>query len=122
MASEKSLYTLIQRLKSDASDYRGENGHSHGLLEYLEQLIKDGNLFEPAAVGSAKQAIDQGFSSLSDNQIRAIALEMLNNDVYMSKCPNGYCGETISWEDMGIALYEGQCYHCVNREEAYNRD
>mgnify|MGYP001053941481 CR=1 FL=1 len=118
----KSVDLLVERLKSDASDYRNENGHSHGLLEYLEQLVKDCNLCESAAVGSAKQAIDRGFSSLSDNQIRAIALEMLNNDVYMSKCPNDCCGETISWEDMGIALYEGQCYHCVNREEAFNRE
>ncbi|MDA2146970.1 MULTISPECIES: hypothetical protein [unclassified Bacillus cereus group] len=119
--SDNSLYELIERLKSDGSDYRSENAHSWGLTDYLETLIKDGNLSDPAALGSAKQAIDQGVSSLTDNQIRAVALEMLNNDVYMDKCPNEWCGEVIAWGDMNIALHEGQCYHCVNREASIAR-
>ncbi|WP_243527035.1 hypothetical protein [Bacillus pseudomycoides] len=119
--SDSSLYELIERLKSDSSDYRNENAHSHGLIGYLESLIRDGIFVELAAIGSAKQAISKGFSTLSDNQIRAIALEMLQNEVYMEECPNEWCGEGIPWEYMGIALDEGQCYHCVNREASLER-
>lgn len=105
--SDSSLYELIERLKSDSSDYRDENVHSHGLIGYLESLIRGGIFVELAAIGSAKQAISKGFLTLSDNQIRAIALEILQNEVYMEECPNEWCCEGISWEDMGIALDEG---------------
>ena len=119
--SDNSLNALINRLKGDSSDYRSDNAGSWGLNDYLQTLIKDGNLSNSAALGSAKRAIDQGFSSLTDDQIKAIALEMLNNDVYMAKCPNEWCGEVIAWGDMNIALHEGQCYHCVNSEASIER-
>ncbi|MDA2257672.1 hypothetical protein PDN66_22435 [Bacillus cereus] len=119
--SDNSLNALIKRLKDDSSDYMNENAGSWGLDDYLQTLIRDGNLSDSAALGSAKQAIDQGFSSLTDKQIRAIALEMLSNDVYMAKCRNEWCGEIIAWGDMSIALDEGQCYHCVNAEASLER-
>lgn len=120
--TKTDIDSLIYRLKSDASDYKNENSHSHGLMDYLEELLNDGNLSEEAAIGSVKRAISDGFSSLSDAQVRAIALDLLNNDTYMDKCPNEWCEERITWSDMSIALYEGQCCHCEYVQEKHERE
>lgn len=117
MVNNLEINSLIDRLKGDASDYKGDNAHSWGLDSYLEQLCEDGLLVHPAAIGSAKQAVEKGIDSLSDSQLKALALDMLNNNLYMEKCPNGHCGEKIAWGNMNIALWEGQCYHCVNQQE-----
>lgn len=122
MVTNEELNSLIARLKSDDSDHEGANPHSWGLNGYLKQLLKDENLSNAAAVGSARKAIKEGIYSLSEAQLKALALEMLNNDVYMAKCPNDWCGESIAWGDMDTARYEGQCYHCVNRQEKIDRE
>lgn len=122
MVSNQKLNSLIDRLKNDASDYEGINPHSWGLNDYLKQLLNDDNLVNDAAIGSAKKAVTEDINSLSDAQIKALALDMLNNDVYMAECRNEWCGERIAWGDMNIALDEGQCYHCVNRQEKIDRE
>ena len=121
MATNTELNSLVERLRNDSGDREG-NPHSWGLAEYLEELINDGNLDEEEAVGSAKQAISQGFNSLTERQLKEIAENMLKNMVYMEECPNEWCGERIAWGDMHIALDEGKCYHCVNQEEAREQD
>ncbi|MFS0882543.1 hypothetical protein [Metabacillus niabensis] len=122
MITKLELNSLIDRLKSDGSDDKGENPYSWGLNDYFKQLLQDGNLTNNAAIGSAKRAIESGINSLSDAQVRALALDMLNNDVYMEKCPNEWCDERIAWGDMDMALYQGQCYRCVNRQEKIERE
>ncbi|MEC1687469.1 hypothetical protein ACL9SS_09435 [Bacillus subtilis] len=117
MVSKLEIDSLVERLKSDASDHKGEDAHSWGLYGYLEQILEDDVLIHPAAIGSAKQAVDKGLNSLSDAQLKALALDMLENNLYMEECPNEWCGEKIAWGDMSIALWEGQCYHCVNQQE-----
>ncbi|WP_231607568.1 hypothetical protein [Fictibacillus sp. 18YEL24] len=88
MATDQELNSLIQRLKSDDSDNEGVSPYSWGLQDYLSQLIKAQNLVDDAAIGSAKRAVAEGINSLSDPQLKALALEMLNNDIYMPVCPN----------------------------------
>lgn len=117
MSNFQDVNILIERLKRDARDHEGISPHSHGLLSYLKQILEDGNLTHEAAIGSAKQAISNGIDTLTEPQLKAIAIDMLNNKVYMSECPNEWCREKISWEDMGIALWEGQCSFCNYREE-----
>ena len=108
---------LVDRLKNDAQDFEGISPHSHGLIDYLKQILKDGNLTHEVAIGSAKKAISNGIDTLTEPQLKSIAIDMLNNEVYMPACPNEWCGEKISWEDMEIALWEGQCSSCNYREE-----
>lgn len=115
MVTDKELNSLIERLKSDASDYKGDNPGSHGLHEYLQELLDSENLHHEAAIGSAKRAINEGISSLSEAQLRSLALDMLTHDTYMEKCPND--GNIIAWADMTTALYEGKCCHCTYIEE-----
>ncbi|MFL0361821.1 hypothetical protein ACH0BF_02230 [Pseudobacillus sp. 179-B 2D1 NHS] len=122
MVSNQELDSLIERLKSDSSDREGTSPHSWGLSGYLKQLLNDDNLVNDAAIGSAKKAVASGINSLSDAQLKALALDMLKNDTYMAECPNDWCGERIAWGDMNIALWEGQCYHCVNRQEKIERE
>ncbi|MCM2535192.1 hypothetical protein NDK43_26130 [Neobacillus pocheonensis] len=122
MVSSQELNSLMERLKNDASDVEGISPHSWGLNDYLKQLLKDDNLVNDAAIGSAKKAVSAGIHSLSDAQLKALALDMLNNEVYMAECPNEWCGERIAWGDMNSALWEGQCYHCVNRQEKIDRE
>ncbi|MEC0250548.1 hypothetical protein [Bacillus halotolerans] len=117
MVSKLEIDSLVERLKSDASDHKGEDAHSWGLYGYLKQLLEDNVLSHPAAIGSAKRAVTEDINSLSDAQLKALALDMSNNDLYMDKCPNEWCGEEIAWGDMSLALWEGQCYHCVNQQE-----
>lgn len=104
---------LVQRFKNDENDEAAI---------HLKKLIDQKNLDTPAAKGSALQAIDKGIDSLSDAQLNALALEMINNDVYMGVCPNEWCPNVIEWEDMDIALYDGQCYHCRLDEEKHERE
>jgi hypothetical protein len=122
MATAREIELLTERLKNDSSDYKGENPHSWGLNEYLKQLLEEGNLNHDAAIGSAKRASEEGVNSLSEAQLKAIALDMLKSDTYMEECPNDWCGEKIAWGDMSTALWEGQCYHCVNRQEKMDRE
>ena len=108
---------LVERLIYDASDRDGSNSGSRGLYRYLQDVHTD--FTNDAAIGSAKQAIAQGISTLSEKQLRAIAIDMLNDKVYMESCPNSSCDETIAWEDMRESLWEGQCYHCCSLEERW---
>ncbi|HDX9577678.1 TPA: hypothetical protein ROX88_001175 [Bacillus pseudomycoides] len=112
MIQQKELNLLIERLKQD----------EEGLCDYLTEVLEDGNFTQEAAIGSAKQAINQGISSLSDKQLRAIAIDMLENQVYMGECLNPWCGERIEWGDMSIALDEGQCCHCTIIEEKHEKE
>ncbi|MCA1002808.1 hypothetical protein LCM01_20635 [Bacillus thuringiensis] len=109
MILKKELTLLIERLKKDED----------GLHEYLTEVLEEGNFTQEAAIGSTKQAIDHGISSLNDTQLRTIAIDMLENDVYMEECPNPWCGSKIEWGDMGMALYEGQCCECKLVEEKH---
>lgn len=122
MATTTEVNDLIERLMNDAADHEGVNPYSWGLTDYLKTLLEDGNLTHEAAIGSAKRASEEGISSLSDNQIKAIALDMLKNDTYMPACLNEGCSESIAWGDMWTAIWEGQCYHCVNRKEKIARE
>lgn len=115
MVTNTELGLLIERLKSDASDYKNENPGSDGLYDYLEELVKSENLIHPAAIGAAKLAIDKDISALSESQLKALGLDMLNNDMYMSECPND--GNIIAWSEMSTALYERQCSFCEHREQ-----
>lgn len=119
MATSRELELLVERLKNDASDYEGTSPYSWGLSEYLKQLLDNDSLLNDAAIGSSKKAVSEGINTLSHMQLKAIALDMLTNNTYIEKCPNEWCRETISWGDMDLALWEGQCYHCVNNEEKY---
>ncbi|MCS1382707.1 hypothetical protein NXZ75_10935 [Lysinibacillus sphaericus] len=121
MIPSKKVNDLIERLINDAADRKGSNQGSYGLYQYLEDALNNANFTNDAAIGSIKQALKQGISSLSGKQLKAIALDMLNNEIYMEKCPNGYCGETIAWEDMSTALWEGQCCHCCNVQDKWKR-
>lgn len=121
MVTNQKLDSLIKRLKNDASDGEGVSAHSWGLDDYLSQLLKDDNLSNDAAIGSAKKAVAEGIHTLSDAQLKALALDMLSNDTYMERCPNEWCGESIAWGDMNIAYDAGECYHCVNRRDAIDR-
>ncbi|WP_440619583.1 hypothetical protein [Bacillus subtilis] len=122
MVSKLEIDSLVERLKSDASNRKGEDAHSWGLYDYLEQILKDDVLSHPAAIGSAKQAVNEGINSLSDAQLKALALDMLDNDLYMEECPNEWCGEKIAWGDMSAALEEGQCSTCVYQQEKIEQE
>ncbi|MEE3952756.1 hypothetical protein [Peribacillus frigoritolerans] len=122
MVTNLELNSLIERLNNDASDVEGISPYSWGLNDYLKQLLNDDNLVNDAAIGSAKKAVTSGINSLSDAQLKALALDMLNNNTYMEECPNDWCGERIAWGDMNTAIWEGQCYHCVNRQEKIERE
>lgn len=122
MATVTEVTDLIQRFKNDDDDYEGVNPYSWGLTDYLKTLLDDGNLTHEAAIGSAKKAVEEGISSLSDNQLKALALDMLYNDTYMPRCLNEGCGESIAWGDMWTAIWEGMCYHCVNRKGKIARE
>ncbi|PHG14139.1 hypothetical protein COI63_09100 [Bacillus toyonensis] len=98
MVTDTELTLLIERLKSDASDYEGVNHGSHGLYEYLQELLDSENLQHEAAIGSAKRAINEDISSLSTAQLKSLALDMLINDTYIQECPND--GNIIAWSDM----------------------
>ncbi|MGE6849653.1 hypothetical protein ACQKGB_21490 [Bacillus tropicus] len=115
MITSAELDSLIERLKSDASDYKNENPGSHGLYEYLKELVETENLIHPAAIGAAKVAIDKDISALSEAQLKALGLDIIKNDMYMSECPND--GNIIVWSDMSTALYEGHCSDCEYREQ-----
>ncbi|MCY8074907.1 MULTISPECIES: hypothetical protein [Bacillus] len=120
MVYNTELNALIDRLKNDDKDYENVNPGSWGLTAYLKTLIDNNQLQDSAAIGSAKKAVTDGVSLLSDAQLKAIALDMLNNDLYMKECPN--CFEIIAWGDMRIALFEGQCYHCVYQQEKIEQE
>ncbi|MCY7619848.1 hypothetical protein MH116_18560 [Bacillus pumilus] len=122
MIDNSSVNLLFKRLKSDANDDRNENDFSWGLSDYFSDLLKDGLLMDEAAIGSAKQGVGQGFGSLSDRQLKALARDLIDNQLFMSECPNEWCENQIAWGDMNIAIWEGQCYHCVNQEEKYERE
>lgn len=111
--SSQDVMDLIERFKND------ENNE---VAIHLKTLIEQENLNTPAAKGSALQAIDKGIYTLSEAQLNALALEMIKNGVYMAKCPNEWCGETIQWGDMDFALYDGQCCHCKYVQEKHERE
>ncbi|MCY9070449.1 hypothetical protein MOE65_08305 [Bacillus inaquosorum] len=69
MVSKLEIDSLVERLKSDASDHKGEDAHSWGLYGYLKQLLEDNVLSHPAAIGSAKRAVTEDINSLSDAQL-----------------------------------------------------
>ncbi|WP_339213576.1 hypothetical protein [Solibacillus sp. FSL W8-0372] len=117
MINSVEVDSLVQRLKDDYEDYEGLQDYSHGLLNYLKELLEDGNLAHEAAIGSAKLAITQGIGALTELQLKAIALDMLKNDVYLPKCPNDWCSNLVSWSDMSTAIYDGNCCECQTREE-----
>lgn len=113
MVTKTQLNALTERFQSDARDYEGVDSHSHGLIDYLKDLIDDGLLVNDAAIGSAKRAVVEGMESLSESQIRALALDMLNNDTYLSECE--LCLGKIAWSDMVNAIREddGKCSDCA---------
>ncbi|WP_144470525.1 hypothetical protein [Bacillus pumilus] len=113
---------LLERLKSDANDDRSENDFSWGHSDYFSELLEVRLLMDPAAVGSARQGIDHGFASLSEGQFKALALDLMDNHLFVGECPNEWCGNKIAWGDMNIAREAGQCYHCVNQEEKIERE
>lgn len=78
----------------------------NGLIEYLESILE--NIDDSAAKGIAKLAIDKGMDALSDKQ--EYVLEQGISDYLMYECPN--CGESISYEDMQIAIDDGMCSYC----------
>ncbi|WP_427110458.1 hypothetical protein [Lysinibacillus xylanilyticus] len=116
---KNQIKEIVERLKYDASDRDGSNSNSRGLYQYLKDVHVD--FTNDAAIGSAKQAIAQGISSLSERQLITIAIEMRNNEVYIGECPNSYCGETIDWEDMNDAIFEEQCSYCCYIEDKRKR-
>ncbi|HDR7621575.1 TPA: hypothetical protein QCX73_002676 [Bacillus mycoides] len=120
MIQQKELNFLIKHLKLD----------EEGLYDYLKEVLESGNFTQEAAIGSAKQAINRGISSLSDKQLCAIAIDMLKNDVYMGKCTGPSCGEgcvegiewgveMIRWIDMLECADVGRCPECERLEGEY---
>ncbi|MFB8735704.1 hypothetical protein ACEQPO_24435 [Bacillus sp. SL00103] len=55
-----------------------------------------------------------------EGQFKALALDLMDNHLFVGECPNEWCGNKIAWGDMNIAREAGQCYHCVNQEERLN--
>lgn len=63
------------------------------LNRFAHLLLDSENLINKVAIGSSKKAISDGINTLSQAQIKVIAIAILNNDMYMEKCPNEWCGE-----------------------------
>lgn len=114
MVNNTELNSLIKRLKEDASNSESDDLHS-----YLAELLETGNLTNPAAIGSAKLAIDKGLSTLSEAQLQSIALDIYNNGLYLEECP--ICPEKIEWADMyESATNLGRCPDCDRKMEEEN--
>ena len=86
-----------------------ENGMS--FEEYLKSILD--NIDDLKVKGIAKLAIDKGFDNLTEKQ--QYTLNKGIETEIMTECPNENCKESISYEDMQTAIYNGQCSLCQSR-------
>ena len=73
---------------------------------YLQNILT--NIDDTTVQGIARRAIDIGFDNLTQSQ-----QTVLKNGIsayIMEECPN--CGDEISYEDMGISIFNGKCPQC----------
>jgi len=85
-----------------------------GPNDYLSDLVRNGALEEPAA-GIARQMIDRGVDSLTDNQWYAFSRGM--EHYYVEECTR--CASGIPWSEMAGAVdnggYCGYCSHMMEK-------
>lgn len=108
---------LKSSLDSNGFDDIGTKG---SVWEYLKQLLENGALEHDAAEGSAKSAV--AGNGLTDKQIRAIALEVYNNDLIYLACPRCLSSDYLFWDDMLEHVYKGQCHECDRIDEKIKYD
>jgi hypothetical protein len=78
---------------------------------YFLKLLINGGKLAGAALGIAKQAVDEGPDTLSGNQ--SATLEIAVNQLVSGKCQS--CGDDIPWPEMYQAIDSGRCLGCIQK-------
>ncbi|WP_144508762.1 hypothetical protein [Bacillus mycoides] len=107
MNNSEELQNLIRRLKCE----------EEGVYDYFSFLLETERVQHQAAIGSIKYALNNEIKALSDEQLRAIAIDILKNDAFFAECD--VCTDEIDFADMEVALDETRGKHpdCYSKFE-----